>query len=44
MDGVEASNNIELKTEHKTEKKDVDKVEKKEEEFPEEAKKLFGIK
>ena len=44
MDGVETNNNIELKTEHKTEKKDVDKVEKKEEEFPEEAKKLFGIK
>ena len=40
----EANNNVELTTEHKTEKDNVDKVEKKEEEFPEEAKKIFGIK
>lgn len=37
-------NNIELTTEHKTEKEDLDKVEKKEEEFPEEAKRIFNIK
>lgn len=43
MDGAEA-NNIELKTEHKTEKENVDKVNKVEEEFPEEAKKIFGLK
>lgn len=43
MDG-ETNNNIELTTEHKTEEEKVDKVEKKEEEFPEEAKRIFNIK
>lgn len=37
-------NNIELTTKHETEKEDLDKVEKKEEEFPEEAKRIFNIK
>lgn len=40
----EGSNNIELTTQHKTEEENVDKVEKKEEEFPEDAKKIFGLK
>ena len=40
----EGNNNIELTTEHKTENEDLDKVEKKEEEFPEEARKVFGLK
>lgn len=40
----EGNNNVELTTEHKTEEEKVDRVEKKEEEFPEEAKKIFNIK
>lgn len=40
----EANNNVELTTEHKTTNESVDKVEKKEEEFPEEAKRIFNIK
>lgn len=42
MDGE--ANSIELATIHKTEKDSLDKVEKKEEEFPEEARKIFGLK
>lgn len=38
------ANDIELKIEHKTEEENKDTVFKKEEEFPEEAKKIFGLK
>lgn len=42
MENEGQANNIELKTEHKTEEED--KVFKNEEDFPEEAKKIFGLK
>ena len=44
MESEGQANNIELKTEHKTEEENKDTVFKKEEEFPEEAKKIFGLK